>query len=351
MSSAPRSVVELRALASDLDKSLIFIDTNAADRQRSFLQLALLQQQELKARHLHANPTDQEKNRYKDVIPYDDARVVLEGGRYINASEIWDDQSHSGAVASCSPPYIACQGPLSNTSEDFWDMVVERQIEDIVMLTGCVENGREKCFPYYTDGATFGKHRVVCTKQSSLGGVEVRDLEIQTRVSTTAESSADTSADSSADTGADKSARTRSHRVRHHQLMTWPDHGVPTCPEVLDPLLDVLYYNTKAGRTTVVHCSAGIGRSGVLIALSMLIERIRRILSRDMANTMGHRNGNGNGGGPIGAEMAKDGDERLCSFVDIVCCMRRQRAGMVQTQAQYSFCEDAGRRLMSMLSI
>jgi len=335
--SQPRFVAELRSLSSEArhvverEGRSLESSANQGDLKRDFLQLQLDQAKILKSQPLHSHPKDQDKNRYKDVIPYEHARVILDDDTYINASEIRDVPGRrSGTTGTMAPstssspspplppppPYIACQGPLSNTSEVFWDMVVERGVSDIIMLTGLVENGRDKCHNYFADGSRFGKYRIRCVEHASVGGVDVRELDLETG--------------------------TGRHRVRHHQLMTWPDHGVPASPEVLDSLLDVMYDGTKAGRTTLVHCSAGIGRSGVLIALAMLLERVRGALVRGQSGQSGQIQ--------VGRKGKNEGGEDcLCSFVDIVGGMRRQRAGMVQTAAQYGFCVEAGRRLLSML--
>jgi len=260
---------------------------------------------------LKLHSQDLDKNRYKDVLPYSDSRVVLCDGRYINASEIRDTTFGPSSSSGTSAPYVACQGPLKHTSEDFWDMVVEKGVNDVVMLTGLVENGREKCHDYLRLAC------VRCLLRRSVGGVEVRELEVKRGSAV--------------------------HPVTHYQLMTWPDHGVPATLDVLDPLLDVLYRNAKLGRTTIVHCSAGIGRSGVLIALAMFAMRVRGMLSGVDGSDDGGV-GSGQGEGPA---SVSDDDVRLCcSFVDIVGGMRRQRAGMVQTPLQLRFCIAAAARLL-----
>jgi protein tyrosine phosphatase len=300
--SEPRArfVCELQQLAA-VHPGLVERCMRALNREtaKDFLKLQVLQNDLSSSLELHTETRDLHKNRYKDVLPYRESRILLKSGGYVNASPILDDRSVHAAGENRAT-YIACQGPLQHTVESFWEMVVERQVRDVVMLTGLVEQGREKCFNYFEDGV-IGKYRIKCTQRSSARDVSVRHLEIH--------------------------AGPTMHCVRHHQLMTWPDHGVPASPNVLDPLLDVLYENFKDGLTTVVHCSAGIGRSGVLIALGILVARLDKMLR---------------------GEIAVD-DDRLCNFVDIVGGMRRQRAGMVQTATQYAFCIAAAQRLLSML--
>lgn len=309
------TVSELRELAAPHGDIIVHLRSALANENAvaCWTKLQQIQVEQLKTKALHTK--DMEKNRYKDVLPYRHARVILRDGGYINASEIRDETC--GPSRGSTPPYIACQGPLKHTSGDFWDMIIERDIHDVVMLTGLVENGREKCYKYFEmDGR---KHRVRCLRRSSVGGVDVRELEVQ--------------------------RGSISHRVTHYQLMNWPDHGVPTCPDVLDPLLDVLYRNAKSDRTTVVHCSAGIGRSGVLIALSVFALRVQGLLAG--GGTTGARAEGDQGTAMVGT--VKGDDRRCCSFVDIVAGMRNQRSGMVQTPIQLKFCIDAARRLLQLL--
>ena len=308
--------IELHELGATREELATRIRTALAKEQERVVHswTALATESERLRNQLKLHTQDMDKNRYKDVLPYSDSRVVLCDGRYINASEIRDTTCGPSSSCGTPAPYIACQGPLKQTSEDFWDMVVEKGVSDVVMLTGLVENGREKCHDYLRLPC------VSCLLCRAVGGVEVRDLEVKRGSAV--------------------------HRVTHYQLMTWPDHGVPASPEVLDPLLDVLYQNAQLRRTTVVHCSAGIGRSGVLIALSMFATRVHGILLRVDAVDSGVVGdaGCGQGEGPV---AVSDDDVRLCcSFVDIVGGMRRQRAGMVQTPVQLRFCIAAASRLV-----
>jgi protein tyrosine phosphatase len=311
--------IELHELGAAREELMTRIKTALVEeRERaahSWTALAI--ESERQRKHLKLHTQDMDKNRYKDVLPYSESRVVLSNGRYINASEL-RDTTCGPSSSETSAPYIACQGPLKHTSEDFWDMVVEKGVSDVVMLTGLVENGREKCHDYIRVAC------VRCLQRSSVGGINVRELEVKRGSAV--------------------------HRITHYQLMTWPDHGVPASPDVLDPLLDVLYQNAKLDRTTVVHCSAGIGRSGVLLALAMFSMRIRGMLSRgdvDVVGVLGDA-GDGQGEGSVG--VSNDDVRLCCSFVDIVGGMRRQRAGMVQTPLQLRFCIEAAKRLLELFS-
>lgn len=231
-------------------------------------------------------------NRYRDVIPYAHNRVVLRDGSpsdYINASWVRED----------GMSYIACQGPLEHTSESFWLMIVEQGVPTVIMLTGLRERGRDKCHGYFPQGqhvVAFGCVKVRCVEVVDRGGVVERNLEVTVR-------------------------NERPWHVKHYHLRTWPDHGVPDSPSAIYGILDVLYRHHGDGTTSsspaVVHCSAGIGRTGVLIVLDILRARMSQLVHGKAGNI----------------------DERI-HVKSIVASIRKQRAGMVQTLPQLKFCID-----------
>ncbi|XP_060042513.1 receptor-type tyrosine-protein phosphatase H [Erinaceus europaeus] len=230
-------------------------------------------------------PENSAKNRYRNVLPYDWSRVALQpllgepGSDYINASFI---------PGLCSPrEFIATQGPLPQTVGDFWRLVWEQQSRTLVMLTSCTESGRVKCEHYWPLDAQPCTHGLL---QVSLEGEEVaenwtvRDLRLRHL----------------------QEGRTLS--VRQFHYTTWPDHGVPHSP---DPLLAFqkmfrqhLAQNARQG-PPILHCSAGVGRTGTLIALDVLLQQLER-----------------------------DGVLGPFSFVRR---MRDSRPLMVQTESQYVF--------------
>lgn len=106
------------------------------------------------------------KNRYKDILPFEHARVKLEGKPegacdYVNASHVKASRSHKR--------YIASQGPLPATFEDFWSVIWDQDVRVIVMLTAESEGGQLKCHPYWKD-REFGaiKLRALSEKKVSL---------------------------------------------------------------------------------------------------------------------------------------------------------------------------------------
>lgn len=252
-------------------------------------------------------------DRYKDVVPYAHTRVVLKTRLhdYINAS--WIRDTRQADPTRCPdeivPSYIACQGPLKHTSEAFWLMVVEQQVSTVVMLTGLKEHGREKCHGYFprrngNEGShvlEFERVRVTCIQDRPLDGhgIVERDLSVIVRGHEAAPA----------------------WSVKHYQLQAWPDHGVPDSPRAVYGIMDVLYrchmHGKKDGAPVVVHCSAGIGRTGVVLVLDILRRRITQLVRRG----------------------AYDVHETI-NIKSIVQCIREQRAGMVQTVSQMKFCID-----------
>ncbi|CAH1788374.1 unnamed protein product, partial [Owenia fusiformis] len=225
------------------------------------------------------------KNRYRDISPYDQSRVIIKGeGDYINANYVNMEIPGSGIVNR----YIAAQGPLPNTCGDFWQMVWEQQSTLVVMLTTKVERGRVKCHQYWPDlyqRQDYGSLHVTCLKEDETASFAFREFTL-VNVETNEE-----------------------RHVLQMQYIAWPDHGVPDDPsDFLDFVLRVRQSRVGMVEPTIVHCSAGIGRTGVLITMETamcLIEANQSVYP-----------------------------------LDIVRQMRDQRAMLIQTSSQYKFvCE------------
>ncbi|XP_075272817.1 tyrosine-protein phosphatase non-receptor type 3 isoform X2 [Opisthocomus hoazin] len=229
-------------------------------------------------------PQNMDKNRYKDVLPYDATRIILQGDEdYINANYV-NMEIPSVAIVN---RYIATQGPLPHTCAHFWQVVWDHKLSLIIMLTTLTERGRTKCHQYWPDPPDvmeYGSFRVRCHSEDCTIAYVVREMVI-TNVETE-----------------------QQHTVTHLQYVAWPDHGVP------DDSMDFLEFVTcmrpkrVENEPVLVHCSAGIGRTGVLVTMETamcLIERNQPVYP-----------------------------------LDIVRKMRDQRAMMVQTSSQYKFvCE------------
>ncbi|XP_059488383.1 tyrosine-protein phosphatase Lar-like [Neocloeon triangulifer] len=226
------------------------------------------------------------KNRYANVIAYDHSRVVLQsehgvpGSDYINAN-FCDGYRKPNA-------YIATQGPLADTFAAFWRMVWETKSSSIVMMTRLEERARIKCDQYWpTRGSeTYGPITVAVKDTQHLAAFSIRSFTLT------------------------KVGSSERREVRQMQFTAWPDHGVPEHPApFLIFLKRVKALNSSDAGPIIVHCSAGVGRTGCFIVIDSMIERMKHEKSIDI---YGH-----------------------------VTCLRAQRNYMVQTEDQYVFIHDA----------
>ncbi|CAI2348016.1 unnamed protein product [Caenorhabditis sp. 36 PRJEB53466] len=227
------------------------------------------------------------KNRYRDVCPYDETRVALQTsgtGDYINANYVNMEIPSPGIINR----YIACQGPLAHTSADFWLMVWEQLCATIVMLTTITERGRVKCHQYWPrlyESQEYGRLIVRCIKDRQTTNCCYREFSVKDRTTN------------------------EERRVTQMQYIAWPDHGVPDDPKHFIQFVDEVR-KARMGSVDpiVVHCSAGIGRTGVLILMET-------------------------------AACLVESNEPVYPL-DIVRTMRDQRAMLIQTPGQYTFvCE------------
>ncbi|NWH85819.1 PTPRJ phosphatase, partial [Aegithalos caudatus] len=228
-------------------------------------------------------PENRGKNRYNNVLPYDISRVKLSNqssgtGDYINANYMPGYNSKKA--------FIAAQGPLPNTIEDFWQMIWEKSIYSIVMLTKCVEQARTKCEQYWPDKQpkTYGDIIVTMVSEVVLPEWTIRDFTVE------------------------KSNTPESHTVRQFHFTSWPDHGVPETTDLLINFRHLVHeYNSQnpMDSPTLVHCSAGVGRTGTFIAIDRLIQQM------EMENTV--------------------------DVYGVVYDLRMHRPLMVQTEDQYVF--------------
>ncbi|XP_031703561.1 tyrosine-protein phosphatase non-receptor type 21 isoform X2 [Anarrhichthys ocellatus] len=241
-------------------------------------------------------PESGDKNRFQDVLPYDDTRVELVPTKenntgYINASHV------RITVGGQDWSYIASQGPLSNTCQDFWQMVWEQGVSIIAMVTAEEESGREKSFRYWPrlgsrhNTVTYGRFKITTRFRTESGCYATTGLKIKHLL-----------------TGQERT-------VWHLQYIDWPDHG---CPEDLKGFLTYLEEIQSVRRHTnsisdpkntnlpvLVHCSAGVGRTGVVI------------LSEIMIACLEHN--------------------EVLDVPKYLLNLRRQRMIMVQTLSQYTF--------------
>ncbi|XP_035981550.1 receptor-type tyrosine-protein phosphatase mu isoform X11 [Fundulus heteroclitus] len=225
------------------------------------------------------------KNRYGNIIAYDHSRVRLQpqdgdgGSDYINANYV--DGYHR------PNHYIATQGPMQETVYDFWRMVWQENTAAIVMVTNLVEVGRVKCCKYWPDDTEiYGDMKVTLIETQLLSEYVIRTFAVEKR------------------------GVAEIREIRQFHFTGWPDHGVPLHATGLLGFIRCVKAKTPpTAGPTVVHCSAGAGRTGCFIVIDIML---------DMAEREG--------------------------VVDIYNCVRELRArrvNMVQTEEQYVFIHDA----------
>ncbi|CAI5671275.1 unnamed protein product [Oreochromis niloticus] len=225
------------------------------------------------------------KNRYGNIIAYDHSRVRLQpqdgdgGSDYINANYV--DGYHR------PNHYIATQGPMQETVYDFWRMVWQENTAAIVMVTNLVEVGRVKCCKYWPDDTEiYGDMKVTLIETQLLSEYVIRTFAVEKR------------------------GVAEIREIRQFHFTGWPDHGVPLhATGLLGFIRRVKAKTPPTAGPTVVHCSAGAGRTGCFIVIDIML---------DMAEREG--------------------------VVDIYNCVRELRArrvNMVQTEEQYVFIHDA----------
>ncbi|XP_068699267.1 tyrosine-protein phosphatase non-receptor type 11-like [Montipora capricornis] len=255
----------------------------------------VLQKQECK--HLYSRkegerPENKAKNRYKNILPFDHSRVILHdrdpnviGSDYVNANFVGPSDCEESAKR-----YIAAQGCLPSTVEDFWNMVFQENSRIIVMTTKEVERGRNKCTRYWPDPDTtkeVNSFHIRYLQEFEYSDYTLREFELTS----------------------DTNPIPRTIYQFHY--IGWPDHGVPKDPS---PVLNILHeVNTRqqsipSAGPIIVHCSAGIGRTGTFIVIDTLVNMIK--------------------------EQGLDCEIDISKSIQNV---RAQRSGMVQTEAQYEF--------------
>lgn len=219
-------------------------------------------------------PENQPKNRWSNVLPFDNTRIKLKNkpnGDYINAS-----------LVSCpgleDRKYILTQGPLPETVPDFWSMVWQEKCANIVMLCRLTETGMCKCARYWPvskseeDVLKIGAFKIRLVNQEVTEHFVIRQLEIELLDTVLDDSN------SNDDEEEEEKITTNNKRlVKQLHYLTWPDFGVPKNTEsFLEFLERVPNADKDHNYPNVVHCSAGIGRSGTFTLVDTSIELMRR---------------------------------------------------------------------------
>ncbi|XP_077498928.1 tyrosine-protein phosphatase Lar isoform X4 [Amblyomma americanum] len=286
--------VPARALATHLQSLLQLVPGEACTgMELEFKKLANMKTQASK--FVSANlPVNKFKNRLMNILPYESTRVCLQpirgvdGSDYINASFI-DGYRYRNA-------YIATQGPMAETTEDFWRMVWEHNSNIVVMLTKLKEMGREKCHQYWPSehSQRYLYYVVDPITEYNMPQYILREFKVTD--------------------AKDGQSRT----IRQFHFTDWPEQGVPKTAEgYLEFIGQVHKTKEQFGQEgpITVHCSAGVGRTGVFITLSIVLERLQC--------------------------------EGVLDIFQTVRTLRTQRPGMVQSEDQYQFCYRAALEYMS----
>ncbi|NWI92980.1 PTPRV phosphatase, partial [Pitta sordida] len=230
-------------------------------------------------------PANVSKNRYPHVLPYDHSRVKLRQqgedphSDYINANFMPGYTSQQ--------EFIATQGPLKKTIEDFWRLVWEQNVCNIIMLTVCMENGRVLCDHYWPSESgpvSYGQVRVHLLTQSSSEEWTMREFKLW------------------------HEGLQAERFVSHLHYTAWPDHGIPESTTSIMTFRELVrehIQSTKDAGPTLVHCSAGVGRTGTFIALDRLLQQMKQ--------------------------------EKVVDIFGVVYNLRMNRYLMIQTLSQYIF--------------
>ncbi|XP_049817273.1 receptor-type tyrosine-protein phosphatase alpha [Aethina tumida] len=216
------------------------------------------------------------KNRYKNILPYDQNRVILEntGCDYINASYIDGYRVKN--------EYIATQGAKKDTVYDFLSMILQLKIDYIIMLTNIIENNKKKCEQYWpeTDTLKIEEIHVSLGKVITEQNYTIRELLIV--------------------------KSNQQQKVVQYHFHAWPDHDVINNVSDIIPFLNEIRRLPRGKSPIVVHCSAGVGRTGCLILIDYVIT------------------------------MAQN--SKFINFINTLATLRSQRKDLVQSKVQFMFC-------------
>eukprot|EP00056_Hartaetosiga_gracilis_P000575 m.39055 g.39055 ORF g.39055 m.39055 type:complete len:677 (-) comp10261_c0_seq1:139-2169(-) len=238
----------------------------------------------------HAKPCNVSKqqineglNRYRNILAYDDTRVLITPNEY-NGNNDYVNANDVPGFGTMN--YIASQGPVPASFNAFWQMIWERNINIVAMVTNEVEGGKLKCHRYWPDdnsqGVQYGPYQVVVVKRKDKSHYIMRRMILRNN-----------------DTNEER-------HIVHFLYTAWPDHGVPNTAGELLSFRKAVNKEVCSDAPVLIHCSAGVGRTGTYIAVDILIRRLE----------------------------ASSGS---LDPADVLNVLRQRRAFLVQTLVQYQF--------------
>ena len=187
-----------------------------------------------------------DKDRYGDILPFKDNLVPLNEVKYINASFINIPEKHN---------FIATQAPLENTVSDFWEMIYEYNVNVIVMLCDIKEGNKIKCCEYWNKKLMEKDNKFnlvnISEIKTNYKDLMLKKIEFQ------------------------KNGHYNVREVYHLNYIGWPDHNIPDLKQFYDTLVEMFdFINKEKSDTTVIHCSAGVGRTGSFLTMINLYNNI-----------------------------------------------------------------------------
>lgn len=265
----------------DLERYLAAMKQTAGFKE----QLSTLKTGQQKPWTVAQKPENKHKNRYADLLPYDDTRVILHALKsdpssdYINANYI--NGYHK------SKAYICTQGPVEKTVSDFWRMVWQEEICKFIMAANLVEDGKRKVERYWPETCSkYGDIMVTLVSEEVFVDYTIRTFKIH------------------------KSGAASKRVVKQFHFTAWPDHGVPAHPLSLVQMIELAKAHAPSSKAPLLlHCSAGVGRTGTIVLMELAL---------DMARA-----------------------EKRVDVMGLLYKLRQQRINLVETVEQYEFVHEA----------
>ncbi|KAL4473957.1 hypothetical protein ABPG72_000319 [Tetrahymena utriculariae] len=299
------------------------------------------------------SPETNKHNRYNNIIPYKHSIISNIPDSFSDQddefSEVQNQDGLNGLPSKASTYinanfindcfnrkkiFIATQGPMKNTIANFWKMVWYSDVKSVVMLCRLIEQERVECDQYWPDNQDEQRQPLYIGQFTiNIEDEQIKDKLIIRKLNISKEE--------------DDQIKTKI--VIQYHWLGWPDHGVPDDDsyETLEEIIDIMVQNANLGKKTVVHCSAGVGRTGTILSLvnlTMTLQyfagQIKQLILKQLDINQ-HDQSAIEAIGKISQKLDlltdKQKDEFRISIFGTVRRLREQRWGMVYTNVQYSY--------------